>query len=700
MKERAPRVLLADDDAVAMLVAQAALEGTGFEVVCAGDGVMAVEQFGRQRPDIVILDVVMPRMDGYEACRRIRALPAGQDVPILIMTSHDDVEAVASAYDSGATDFTSKGISNRLMVERVRFMLREHQSRRALVVSRGRLSMVQKMARIGHWEVDASGRTLHVSDFVRSVLDGEAGAAAPTHLAHLVAAIRPDTSPRVLDAFRGWQKTLASFRIEVALRNGTQLHLHGATTPGSDKAGAPTLTLAVQDISELRTAQREAHLLANFDTLTGLPNRRQFLDRLGATIGRRAADRPLWVLVFWLRGLDRVQRSLGQAAFDGALVGATRLLLETLGLHDGDAFTHLGAGEFALCRSDCASPAEAAAIAEAVGRAFAAALSGDGWTASFQVHTGIAGWPADGSSAEALLENARAIASRTTAGAESGYEFFRADTQQRARRRMDLESALHGALERGELELAFQPRVTLADGVIRGSEALMRWTHPQFGGVSPGEFIPIAEDTGLIATFGAWALREACRRTAQCRSSLGRELHVSVNVSAQQLRHPHGLVADVLAALESSGLPAGALELELTESAFIDADEDSLAALRALRERGISLALDDFGTGYSSLGYLRRLPVDCLKIDRSFVADLPGDEDAGRMLEAILGIAAAMRLRTVAEGVETETQLAMLRRHGCLEAQGFLISRPVPAAAFRALLEAAVPAADSARRSA
>jgi EAL domain-containing protein (putative c-di-GMP-specific phosphodiesterase class I) len=219
----------------------------------------------------------------------------------------------------------------------------------------------------------------------------------------------------------------------------------------------------------------------------------------------------------------------------------------------------------------------------------------------------------------------------------------------------------------------------------------MRLADPQLGSVSPAEFIPLAEEIGLITPFGAWALAEACARTAAWRKELGRELDVSVNVSAHQLRNPRGLVEDVLRALKASGLPPEALELELTESAFIDASEESLAALRELRGLGISIALDDFGTGYSSLGYLRHLPVDCLKVDRSFVADLPGNEDATRVLQAILGVAQALRLRTVAEGVETEAQLALLRDEGCVEAQGYLISRPVPAADFAALVAGGLP---------
>jgi EAL domain-containing protein (putative c-di-GMP-specific phosphodiesterase class I) len=317
-------------------------------------------------------------------------------------------------------------------------------------------------------------------------------------------------------------------------------------------------------------------------------------------------------------------------------------------------------------------------------------VTGQGWTANFLVSTGIVMWPSDGQDADTLFENARTTAARGMSAAESRHEFFASEVQQRALRLIDLESALHGAMARGEVSIAYQPRFGLANRAVRGVEALLRWNHPELGSVSPSEFIPIAEESGLIMAIGSWVLHEACRQAAIWRSRHGLQLTISVNVSAYQLRVPRTLVEDVLAALRCSGLPASALELELTESMMINAAGDTLAALHELRSLGISIALDDFGTGYSSLGYLRRLPVDCLKIDRSFVSDLSADEGAERVLQAILGIASALELRTVAEGIETPAQLEFLRRHGCLEGQGFLLARPLATDALEALLTESV----------
>ena len=693
MTKRAPRVLIADDDAVALLVAQAALESAGFEVLGAENGSVAITLFAQQNPDCVILDVMMPETDGYEACRAIRAAAAGRDVPILIMTSRDDVDAVTHAYDSGATDFTSKGISSRLLIERVRFLLREYQSRQALVVSRGRLRMVQEMAQIGHWEVDSAGHTLHVSRVVRSLLPELSGAGS--HVAQLASALRSKDGRRLLEAFRGWQASHASFQLEAEMRTGTNLHVQGATTPGADSPGNATLTLAVQDISMLRRAQQQAYRLANFDALTGLPNQTQFLDALASELRIRKPSEPLGILVFRLRGLERLQQSLGQAACDAALISTSKLMLDAVAHDAGSAFAHLGGGEFAFYRTGCNSPALAASAARKVARVLAVPVAGQGWTATFLVSTGIVMWPSDGAAAETLLENARSTAARGMSAAESRHEFFAAEVQQRAVRLIDLESALHGAMARGEVSIAYQPMFGLADRAIHGTEALLRWNHPELGSVSPAEFIPIAEECGLIMAIGSWVLHEACRQAVVWRTKFGLQLTVSVNVSASQLRVPHTLVEDVLAALRRSGLPANALELELTESMMINAAGDTLAALHELRSLGISIALDDFGTGYSSLGYLRRLPVDCLKIDRSFVSDLSADEGAERVLQAILGMASALQLRTVAEGIDTPAQLEFLRRHGCREGQGFLLARPLDSTGLEALLQSAAIAATS-----
>jgi len=670
-------VLVADDEPVAQLVASSALEASGYEVVIAADGREALRLFATTHPACVVMDVRMPGLDGLEACRRIRESEAGRDIPILILTGHDDSNAVARAYQAGASDFLAKGSSQRLLTERVRFLLREHEARQALRVSERRLRTVQAMARVGHWEVDAAGRSIHLSDPVREILGDATG----------IETLRDALDAEGREAFdaslKAWRRDGGPFRVDSQLRDGRYLSIQGVSLNMEPELG---LTLAIQDVSVLRTAQREAHRLAFYDPLTGLPNRRRFIEVLEVVVGVRQRSSPVAVMVIRLRGAERVLGTGGQAAADRAIMSVSRRLHDAAcgPASPGRILAHLGGGEFALALPDCDCAATAATIAEGLLTALRAPVEGPDWTINLVTHIGISFWPQDAASAENLLDDALATAGRPAVG--SGYAFFKPEILQQARRRLEVEAALRGALARNEFRLVYQPRVGLEDHHVAGAEALLRWRSPSLGEVAPMEFISVAEDCGLIDDIGAWVLDNACGSAAAWRKRHGRAVTVSVNVSSRQLAQPVALLALVRSMLLRHGLPASSLELELTESMIVDASAELLQSLRALRELGVSIALDDFGTGYSSLGYLRKLPVDCLKIDRAFVADLATDRGAESVLEAILGVAAALRLRTVAEGIETDEQLRLLTARGCREGQGYFFARPLEAEAFDTLL--------------
>ena len=686
MNARPALILVADDDPVARLVAAAALEADDYAVLTADDGAAAVESFESARPDCVILDVMMPGLDGFSACRSIRRLPHGSDVPVLILTSRDDLAAVAEAYAAGATDFLVKGSSHRLLSERVRFLMRAHEARRALIVSQGRLRAVQAMARIGHWEIDREGNTIDLSDTVDDIL-GRRGVARDG-IAMLFSALGDEERQGLGDCIARWRERGEPFRLEARLEGGAHVHIQGASTDGAHGMGSDSLTLAIQDVTLLRAAQDEARRLSLFDTLTGLPNRKRFTEVLDVIVGDRRRSSSLAVLAIRIHGHERILESGGQAACDRVLVAASGRLQAAASTTSvpGRILAHLDGGDFALALPDCDSAAAAAMVAERLLQALRAPVESGEWTVNLLTQIGIAMWPQDELTAAPLLASAQATAARRSAETGAGYGFFTPEILIRARRRMEVEAALREALARGELSVVFQPRVELDDLHIAGAEALLRWSHPVLGQVSPVEFIPVAEEAGLIVDIGDWVLEQACRQAQGWRRTYNRAVAVSVNVSSQQLAEPRRLVASVRTTLERTGLPPGALELELTESMIIHAEAPILAALEDVRRLGVSIALDDFGTGYSSLGYLRKLPVDCLKIDRSFVSDLADDASAEGVLSAILAIARTLRLRTVAEGIETVTQYRMLAGHGCREGQGYLFSKPLEAVDFRSLL--------------
>ncbi|HEX5476335.1 MAG TPA: GGDEF domain-containing phosphodiesterase, partial [Burkholderiales bacterium] len=312
----------------------------------------------------------------------------------------------------------------------------------------------------------------------------------------------------------------------------------------------------------------------------------------------------------------------------------------------------------------------------------------DGKELSLSCSAGISLYPQDGPDVETLLRNADAAMYRAKDHGRNNFQFYTAEMNERVSERLVLESALRRALERNELVLHYQQKVDLKSGAIAGAEALVRWNHPEWGLLRPERFIPLAEETGLIVQIGEWVMRETCRQTRAWQAQGLEPGRVSVNLSARQFRQ-EGLVRVVSRILEETGLDARHLEMELTESMVMHSAQAAIATLHGLKSLGVALSVDDFGTGYSSLAYLKDLPIDTLKIDRSFVCEIGAGADEGVIAQAILSLGHALHLKVIAEGVETDAQLRFLRRHGCDEVQGFFYGEPVPAAAHAALLEGA-----------
>ena len=438
-----------------------------------------------------------------------------------------------------------------------------------------------------------------------------------------------------------------------------------------------------RDITERTRVEERTRYLALHDALTGLPNRTLFHDRLQRALAEAERyDRRAGLLLLDLDQFKDINDMLGHTAGDELLVEVARRLDACV--RASDTVARLGGDEFALILTEMRRPEDAAAVARKAMQVLAKAFRLDGQEMHATTSLGIAIGPDDGEDPSQLLRAADMALYRAKAEGRNTYRFYAAEMSAQVEARKELEGDLRRALERGELTLEFQPQLELGAGRIVGAEALARWRHPRLGPVPPAEFIPLAESSGLIVPLGAWVLREACRQTRFWRDAGLPHLPMAVNLSLAQCR-AGDLAKSTRRVLRATGLEPGALELEVTESLFFSPGNGHLDDLYRLHTQGVRVSIDDFGTGYSSLGRLRQLPVDQIKIDRSFVAGLGHSPDAEAIVCAVIRLGRSLGLRVVAEGVETDAQCAFLRDEGCDAAQGFHIARPLPPGEFATL---------------
>jgi diguanylate cyclase (GGDEF)-like protein len=536
------------------------------------------------------------------------------------------------------------------------------------------LAKAQELAGLGSWEWSPASGHLTVSRELRRLLGLPAtGAVTPRELAGRV-------HPEDRAAFRALFSTeppAGSFSMELRLAGpGDRIaQVHGEPGSGGDDRG-PVIIGALQEVTQQRRTEERLAYLASFDTLTGLPNRYLFQDRLRrAMLQARRSGAPLALLFLDLDRFKAVNDALGHGAGDELLRQVAGRLSRAV--RGSDTVARLGGDEFTIILEDTGSDQDVARVARAALEALGAELRLGGQALRISASIGITLYPRDGADITSLLRNADTAMYRAKARGPGCYLFFSPELDRRNQERLALEHALHGALERGELELHYQPQVQVADGRVVGVEALLRWRRA--GALeAPERFLPVLEETGLLLPVGRWCLAEACRALRGWRDLGMADLRMAVNLSARQLQDPATLEA-LAEGMAREGLPGDALELEITETALLDvsAAEGCAAHLARL---GVRLAIDDFGTGYSSLAYLKRLAVDTLKVDRSFVRDIPADPEDAAITEAVLALGQSLALDVVAEGVESAEQMGFLAQRHCPLAQGFHIARPMPAA--------------------
>ncbi|MFM2066750.1 MAG: hypothetical protein RLZZ584_1659 [Pseudomonadota bacterium] len=686
-----PRVLLVDDDEVNLMLTSAALRERGFVVREAGGGEQALQVLAQGLPDLMVLDAVMPGLDGFTLCRRLRATPSWEFLPVLMLTGLDDDASIERAYEAGATDFFVKSPQWSLLAGRLHYLLRAARTNLELQRSRAKLARAQDLARMGsfEWRPQAGGLML-APEAVRVVGQALRDEVSLRAIIRLV--------PRRLRAGmcallrQVWSHaTVLDADVMINLRDARQRVLHVEAEPEFDDAGVLVgYTGIVQDVTDRRLIEDKIKHLANFDSLTGLPNRRQLmwraeraleqarrsghhcglllidLDRfkdINDTLGHHAGDELLVEVARRLRSCVRHSDQVSEVTIDVMLARAPRTL---------EAVGRLGGDEFVALLPEVNDEHDAAGVAQRILEAMREPVVLGGAEFFVTASVGVALFPRDGLTVVDLLRNADVAMYSAKSAGRNALQVYLPSLASKGLERLELESALHKAIERGELLLHYQPKIDTQSGTLVGVEALMRWRRGDKL-VSPAEFIPLAEESGLILPMSDWAVREAARQLRAWRDDHGLVTTVAVNVPAR-LFERSDLIDRVLEAAAIHGLAPGSIELEITETGLMKNLHDVVPALLRLHDAGVAISIDDFGTGYSSLAYLTSLPIAEVKIDRSFVCELGQSGQSSAVVAAVIALARSLGLRVIAEGVENLQQMGVLQGLGCQLMQGYLFS--------------------------
>lgn len=688
--DRQARILLVDDDEVNLLLTGAALRERGFTVNEATGGLAALRMLADWSPDVMVLDAVMPGMDGFRTCEALRDLPGFELMPVLMLTGLDDEASIERAFDAGATDFFVKSHHWSLLAGRLRYLLRTSRIQMELLRSRGKLARAQDLARMGSFDWRLGGGMQLEPEALRVIGHGpRAPLSVPEMMRLLVPGARRAMAPLLRDVVR--HGTVLDSDVTIRLPDGRERIVHVEAEPEfDDQGGLCAYAGIIQDVTDRRLIEDKIRHLANFDALTGLPNRRQLIWRAERALEQaRRMGHDFALLLIDLDRFKNINDTLGHGQGDELLVEISRRLrtcvhhcdqiadmsidAAVLRSHRSlEAVGRLGGDEFVALLPEVEDEVQAVRVAQGILQAMREPVVLGGHEYFVTASVGVGLFPRDGVSVVDLLRNADVAMYAAKSGGRNALQVYRPHLAGQGRERLELESALHKAIERNELVLHYQPKVRVGTSTVVAVEALMRWRRNGVL-VQPGEFIPLAEETGLIVPMSEWAIGEVARQIGVWRDVHKVELSVAVNLPSRAFERSD-LVDLVRTATERHGLAPRALELEITETGLMQNLDRVIPDLHRLNQIGVEIAIDDFGTGYSSLAYLTQLPISELKIDRSFVRDLGVTRQSAAVVTAVIALARSLDLKVVAEGVETALQRDVLLRLGCDEMQGNLFA--------------------------
>ncbi|HEC20533.1 MAG TPA: EAL domain-containing protein [Gammaproteobacteria bacterium] len=689
-------VLVVDDDPDMRIILETILVEPNRRVVAVDSGESALDWMIQNRVSLVLLDVQLPGLNGYETAQHIRAQERFSDLPILFLTATYRTEAlVAQGFSVGAFDYLSKPLDTQLLRNKVSIFLCLQRQRLALELELERRRQAEEALRLSAIVFEHSPEGVMITDKKGTIISVNRAFEKVTGYTEAEAI---GQKPSLLHSGRHDQAFY--HQLWQTLENTGQWHgeiwnrrKDGEIYPEwlnivavrNEQGIASNYVGIFSDFSGRDQLRERLHQSAYFDPLTGLPNRQMLFDRLQLMLAQAQRDSEQLALAFIdLDNFKRINDTLGHPAGD-ALLQAVALRLRSQ-VREIDTFARLDGDVFALLLPALNDGEDVARMTQHLLSELKRPLSVKGRSFHLQASAGISVYPNDGETATDLFKHADTALHLAKETGANGIQFYTQAMSVRFQERLELEDDLHQAIETEGLNLAYQPQVSLTDGRLIGVEALARWHHPQHGSIPPDRFIAVAEDAGLIGALGEWVLENACQQGVDWLANHDRPLRVAVNVSAHQL-HDGGFHHTVARVLKETGLPASCLELEITESMLMETVDETILTLERLHALGVQLSIDDFGTGYSSLSYLKRFAIHKIKIDRSFVCDVPEDSNDMAIINAVIAMAHSLNLQVVAEGVETEAQLDFLQQALCDEIQGYLFSPPVRADEIAPLLE-------------
>lgn len=682
--------MIVDDDEMVRKAIRIHLENEGYSTIEATNGDDALTLYRHDLPDVVLMDVLMPKMNGYQACKQLRILVGDYPLPILMLTTLQDEDATQEAFEVKATDFITKPINWPLLVHRVHHALEARNFELELRKKRSQLIKTQEVAGMGHFEYDPTTNQVLCSNTLFSLLgfnDNERSISLDAFLSLSHPADRKLLAQFITDASHYGKAYALEHRMLGTDGQEYIVQHQGMVTQQSGEKKYHLLGTLI----DITTAKQKDSLLEEQlqnDALTGLPNRKQ-LDSLLSKALKKADNNETLLGIFFI-GLDRfknINSSFGHYAAD-AILKTTADRLRSL--EPGQFSTARFSGdEFVVVAEQLASVDDADAVIKHLMELFTAPFFVDEQELFITVSIGIALYPLSYGGKEQLIKDAESAMFHAKRQGGHRHEYYHLEIGKRLSNRLSIETSLRKALDNNEFEVYYQPQVAVPTQRIIGMEALVRWNHPERGLVSPDDFIPIAEETGLIVPLGSWVMETAAAQVAAWKDQGFGLLRVGINLSARQFQDKD-LAKEVADVISKTGILPPSLDMEVTESSVMNDIEQTIRVLNQFKEMDIQTSMDDFGTGYSSLSYLQQMPLHTLKIDRAFIKDIQPDGTNGEIAKVIIAMCHALGLNVIAEGVETEEQMQFLSKYECNEAQGYLISRPLPTAEMESLLRASI----------